>query len=659
MNQHGFLKKIIISVFVMILVAFLTLSSLQFIDTFDNKYNTISLKNQENITIIHESDIGFLVEGWELYPDVLLDPTDFTADTQHKQYETWIGQYPNLSPFHKDKNPYGVATYRLFLSGEGSNTIYLQEPFCAIRLFVDGVEIEGNGMVSEYSPYVKDIVFSFLADEQTELIIQTANYSHYYGGIWYPPAVGSADGIAQLIGTRLIIYGFLAFTSIALSVFCLSNWLGQKKRDSITFYFGTLCLSFGVRVCYPFIRFIGVGVIRPFYALEDLGALIGIYCTLCISSLLLVQRQFGILKCIFKVIALSMCIVTVIFPLFILPIYPNITLLYGQIISWYKLIMALILILIALYGCFTRCAHSILILTAVTANGVCILYGVVSLGLFEPIVGAWPEEYGMYFMVICFVIIMMIRNKKMVIDNLRLTENLQEEVELKTKHLKLLLAERGQLISELGHDMKSPISAFFNMSQRIQLEDSTIDESTKLRMQSIEHKCQILSERLHVLQALTEESIVSINMDALHLNKFLLDFHKINKPVIELDGPDFLYHTTANSCKIYGNEANLSRVLENLIYNAADFTPPQGKISLSLEWYEKFAIITVADTGCGILKENLPKIFDRRYSTRKDDGCQGLGLAIARFIVLDHGGEITVDSIIGKGTTFTIKLPLI
>ena len=658
MKHRIFSKSVIVSIIVIISVVFLTLISLQFVYNFDNKYNSISQNNQEDITIIQDGNVDFLVNGWELYPDILLEPSDFSGEQYHEHYKIWIGQYANLSPFHQDKNPYGVSTYRILLSGDGISTLYLQEAFCATRLFVDGVEIGGNGSVSDYSPYIKDSVFSFPVGEKTELIIQTANYSHYYGGIWYPPVIGSADSISHLIGLRFIVYGFLAFTAISLSIFCLFNWLGQKKRDSISFYFGVLCFSFGMRVCYPFLRFIGTPLISSLYAFEDLSTLVGIYCTVCISLLLLLKNKYTALKKIVKTVSLGMCIFTVIFPMFILHTYPNFTILYGQLISWYKLLMALFLMLVAIYGCFTSCNHSKLILTAVMVNGICILYGVLSLGKFEPIIGAWPEEYGAYFMVISFVILMMMRNKEMVANNLRLTENLQKEVDEKTKHLKLLLAERGQLISELGHDMKSPLSAFSIMSQRMQLEDNSLDGATKLRMQSIEHKCTILSERLRVLQELTEESIVSINMDTIVLNDFLKDFHKVNKPVVELEGPDFLYNSGSAPCKIYGNEENLSRVLENLVYNAADFTPPQGKITLSYGCYENFAVITVADTGCGILKENLPNVFDRYFSTRKDADCQGLGLAIARFIVLEHGGEISVNSSPQKGSIFTIKLPL-
>ena len=107
------------------------------------------------------------------------------------------------------------------------------------------------------------------------------------------------------------------------------------------------------------------------------------------------------------------------------------------------------------------------------------------------------------------------------------------------------------------------------------------------------------------------------------------------------------------------NREQLFRALENLLYNAADFTPAEGEITLSLNADENFAYIVVSDTGCGISKEDMPRIFHRAYTTRGDRGGQGLGLAITRDIVLEHGGSIEVESEVGKGAAFTISLPLL
>ena len=148
-------------------------------------------------------------------------------------------------------------------------------------------------------------------------------------------------------------------------------------------------------------------------------------------------------------------------------------------------------------------------------------------------------------------------------------------------------------------------------------------------------------------------------MEPLFLNRFLADFYRSNQPVVELTGPDFLCELTPLPCTVRADGRKLTRALENLVFNAGEFTPPDGMIVLSLERDQNFALICVADTGCGIPGAAIPRVFDRFYTTRAEAGGQGLGLSITRTIVLEHGGEISVESTVGEGSIFRIRLPLI
>ena len=102
---------------------------------------------QEYVSLLPVSGTAFLVDGWEFYPDRLLTPGDFSVQTPSPRYTVWAGEYPNLALFHTDGNPYGAATYRLRLKGEGMMSLYLQEPLCAARVFVDGKDLGGSGSV--------------------------------------------------------------------------------------------------------------------------------------------------------------------------------------------------------------------------------------------------------------------------------------------------------------------------------------------------------------------------------------------------------------------------------------------------------------------------------------------------------------------------------
>ena len=105
----------------------------------------------------------------------------------------------------------------------------------------------------------------------------------------------------------------------------------------------------------------------------------------------------------------------------------------------------------------------------------------------------------------------------------------------------------------------------------------------------------------------------------------------------------------------------LKQLLLNLVDNAIAYTPPGGRVELSLDVDGAWARLSVRDTGSGIPPEDLERIFERFYRldearTRRSGGA-GLGLAIARWIAEAHGGHIAVESAVGQGSVFTLVLP--
>jgi signal transduction histidine kinase len=111
---------------------------------------------------------------------------------------------------------------------------------------------------------------------------------------------------------------------------------------------------------------------------------------------------------------------------------------------------------------------------------------------------------------------------------------------------------------------------------------------------------------------------------------------------------------------VKGDRNQLNRLFINLLENACKYTPEEGRVTLSLKKLRQNLIVLVEDTGIGIAPEQLPFVFQRFWrakSARQQEGL-GLGLAIAQSIAKLHGGEITVKSQIGIGTSFQVRLPL-
>lgn len=114
--------------------------------------------------------------------------------------------------------------------------------------------------------------------------------------------------------------------------------------------------------------------------------------------------------------------------------------------------------------------------------------------------------------------------------------------------------------------------------------------------------------------------------------------------------------------QILGDEEQLYRLVSNLIVNAIQYTPFGGEVTVILDRNEHQALVQVQDTGIGIAPEHQQRIFDRFYRISSDrsrgSGGAGLGLAIASAIVQSHHGSLQVQSDLGKGSTFTIRLPI-
>ncbi len=112
---------------------------------------------------------------------------------------------------------------------------------------------------------------------------------------------------------------------------------------------------------------------------------------------------------------------------------------------------------------------------------------------------------------------------------------------------------------------------------------------------------------------------------------------------------------------VRANAALLERAVVNLVDNAIKYSPEGGQVTVSAARGERGLAITVRDSGCGISAEHLPRIFERFYrvdrARSRDLGGTGLGLAIVKHVAQAHGGAVTVESEVGRGSTFTIHLP--
>lgn len=629
----------------------------------DNKYTASLPVLQDGSVQIpkmeEENRVLFLTDEWEFYPNLLLEPADFQQQG-HTPVKMRVGQYASFSPFHQDGSPYGMGTYRIVIRGEKvkEQVLALPEVFCAYRLYLNGNLVLENGGTEPYSPYIQQRVALLPMEETVEVVIQVVNQTHYYSGLYYPPAVGSLEAVGRMFFVRSLVYGTFVLFSLGLALFSIAVWAGTRQTRSGTLFWwlGLLALSFAIRSCHVFFSAVGFSHIRLIYLLEDTGAFFNILCILKITLHLTGRSDTTWGKLVFW-IGIYGVVAGAVFPTLILPALPAFVPIYGSLVFWYKAGTSLAVVGMAL-GQKRLDRDFLWILIPGEIHAVSLLARVFALPSYEPAYTAWPDEYGAFALVLCFAVVMVRQSVEMAKENAHLRHNLQQEVAEKTRSLQLVLESRKQFLAGAAHDLKAPITLLQLYTQAVEQSGVGLDEETVNYLKMIQRKSDEMKERLGELQTFAYEDARPLCMERLDLGEIVKSFYQQNLPDIEASGIYFILEMPDKPCIIQGDRERLCRVLQNLVYNAWSFVPADGNITLSLTIQDPWAILKISDTGQGILPENLPRIFDRYFSTRDGEGGSGYGLYLVKSFVLEHGGDISAQSEYGHGSTFTVHLPL-
>jgi signal transduction histidine kinase len=218
---------------------------------------------------------------------------------------------------------------------------------------------------------------------------------------------------------------------------------------------------------------------------------------------------------------------------------------------------------------------------------------------------------------------------------------------------------------EKGDEIEKLEAIFVQMSTRIMEQLESILRSDSLRRELVSHVSHDLRTPLTTMQGYLET--LEAQEGAVHREPFRLDEliqDVVQKFRLRAEEEGVGIHTDAGHELpfVYADIALIERVIENLLDNALRYTPEDGSVTVSLQREEDAVSVRVSDTGAGIPRDELPGIFDgfhQRDSGRTDSsGHAGLGLAITRRILELHGSDITVESTVDEGTTFTFSLPV-
>lgn len=253
------------------------------------------------------------------------------------------------------------------------------------------------------------------------------------------------------------------------------------------------------------------------------------------------------------------------------------------------------------------------------------------------------------------------------LENTKIEELTMQLMEANTK-LTVLQKEREMMLSNISHDLRAPITAIRGALDLALSTDNTKEELLKT-LSLIDRRTKTLEDLINDMYYLfcIEDTSRPMELTTLNAGQFLEEYFydeivdpRYDSFDMKLEVPDDL------SCEISIDTQKFIRVLDNLFTNAAKYAFDVDNPSITLSSYRLSCdtlCICVSDTGHGIPEEAIPKLFNRTFmvSDARTPNSQvsgsGLGLSIAKAIIERHGGTISCESEIEKGTTFSIVIP--
>jgi two-component system, OmpR family, manganese sensing sensor histidine kinase len=225
-----------------------------------------------------------------------------------------------------------------------------------------------------------------------------------------------------------------------------------------------------------------------------------------------------------------------------------------------------------------------------------------------------------------------------------------------------------QFTADASHELRSPLTAIKASVDIMRTHPERVHPKDVKKLEAISgatlQMSQMLGDLLFLARA-DADSGLPVNerkLTPVLLNQILQNCFVLLEPLANAKKIVF-QSKFRDELQVLGDIPQLSRLFSNLLENALQYTPDEGRVSLDLYRQNRFAVISVRDTGIGIAADQVNKVFDRFWRASKArnrrEGGTGLGLSISAAIVKRHGGKISVNSELNIGTCFLVRIPLI
>jgi signal transduction histidine kinase len=218
------------------------------------------------------------------------------------------------------------------------------------------------------------------------------------------------------------------------------------------------------------------------------------------------------------------------------------------------------------------------------------------------------------------------------------------------------LAVTGKMAAQLSHEINNPIhntqSLLESSLRRFEGSEQT-RELLRLALEEVSRMASLTRQLLDVYRG----SVVETPMTSVDLVGLAREMERAHSNALAERGITLTVTAQASAALVRGSRDKLKQVLLNLLLNARDAMPDGGQLTIGVAAEDRWVVLRVSDTGLGIAPEHKNRIFEAFFTTKKEVHGVGLGLSVTYGIVKQHEGHIEVESTVGAGTTFLIRLP--
>ncbi|GGF89564.1 hypothetical protein GCM10010912_38370 [Paenibacillus albidus] len=602
-----------------------------------------------------ENSRSIVLDGeWEFYPEQLLDRVD-TTSLQPPSYLQVPGDWQSSFSDPKTTSSYGYGTYRLRIlidqPLEQPYGFWIKKIQSSSKLIINGKPEKPFGVLAELPENYKPRVTSYTASHQAnnqgiiELIVQAANFDNpSNGGIVKSINFGSQ---AAIDSERMYSIGFQLFTFAIMllhSLYAVILYLFNRRYKALAI-FALLLLCVGISIVSDHDSLLQIWLPVNFTWAIKIKLLS--YISLTYFMMLLAESFMPSPKIsrIFQAISLVVALYSVY--LLLAPMH-SIFRVLGLFTLLYLLpVIRVLYLFIKLMR--QKKQDALFLLLAASSVTSSVAWGVLqSRGLIA-------STFYPFDMIAAIVVFSSYWFK-------RYFRNAQENTKL-NEQLRLADKKKDEFLANTSHELRTPLHGIINIAQTIA---SNEQESLSPKSNHDLNLLLTISRRMsHLLNDLLDmvrlqDNQIRLYREKLHIQSAasgvmdMLGYMTRGKPLqLQVDIPEVFPAVVAD-------EKRLVQILFNLVHNAIKYTEA-GVVSITAESRGEFAFIHVSDTGAGMDSETGARIM-RRYEQGanglSDGGGIGLGLSICKELVELHGGELTVQSSPGAGSTFTFTLPL-